>query len=50
MNEPEMEILLEQYNKRVLKWRMRAVKAETECDTLRKRNSALERIIYEAGI
>jgi len=35
------------YLKHVLKWRKRAQKAETECDTLRKRNRALERILYE---
>lgn len=47
MTEPELEILLTQYNKRVLKWRMRAVKAETDADTLRKQNVGLRRIIDE---
>lgn len=47
---PEMETLLNLYNKRVMKWRKRAVKAESECDTLRKRNLALERLLYEAGL
>ena len=47
---PDMEVLLDLYSKRVMKWRKRAVKAETECDVLRKRNIALERLLYEAGI
>lgn len=45
-----MQDMIEQYNKRVLKWRIRATKAETECDALRKRIRHLERIIYEAGL
>ena len=42
--------MIEQYTKRYLMWRKRAVKAETEADMLRKRNRALERLLYEAGL
>jgi len=39
--------MIEAYNKRVLKWRIRATKAETECDRLRREVYALRRLLYE---
>lgn len=50
MQDIDMDTLIELYTSRVLKWRQRAVKAETECDQLRKQNLALRRLLNETGL
>lgn len=45
-----MQDMIEQYNKRVLKWRKKAIKAEAECDALRRQVYALQRILYDKGL
>lgn len=46
MQDIDIETLTELYTSRVLKWRKKAIKAETECDQLRKQNYALRRLLY----